>query len=250
MTTRRTSDPHFTFAAWLADGAEGEPPRDAALHASVCPECLRQVAAFDALARVDPSRAVLPASRRAAAPSRTLPSLRWSGAVAGTVLAVAVAGIGGSQLLASATALGSASPSPVGEVLGARGTPAFALTPSPSSDRSATAGPSASEGATPTPRPTVRPAAPDPTSALTTAAPRTPRPQPRTPAPTPSPRPSTTTSAAATPAATPTDSPVASLTAAPTPTQTAAQTPSPTNAPTATATSGTTRSPAPTKSSD
>ena len=54
---------HERFEAWIADGAPGEPPRDAALHASVCEGCLSLVAARDALAAIDTGRAALPPSR-------------------------------------------------------------------------------------------------------------------------------------------------------------------------------------------
>jgi len=59
------TDAHRRFGEWLAAGAADEPPRDAALHASVCADCLVSIAALDALTAIDLGRAALPASRTA-----------------------------------------------------------------------------------------------------------------------------------------------------------------------------------------
>ncbi len=56
------TDHHAPFESWLASGAIGDPPRDSALHATVCKRCLRLVAARDALAAIDIGRAALPPS--------------------------------------------------------------------------------------------------------------------------------------------------------------------------------------------
>ena len=62
-------DPHQRFHEWLAAGAEGEPPRDLAIHASVCAGCQESIAALDRLAMVDSGRAAMPGG--AAAPRST-----------------------------------------------------------------------------------------------------------------------------------------------------------------------------------
>ena len=45
-------DPHDRFLTWLLDGAQGDPPRDLALHASLCQACMDWVGAHDALTRM------------------------------------------------------------------------------------------------------------------------------------------------------------------------------------------------------
>ncbi len=115
------SDPHRRFGAWLLAGAPGEPPRDAALHASVCAECMAGVAALDALAAVDPGRALLPPSIRA--PQRGTAVLRTPALAAGAVLIIALgiaAGVG------SAISRGDKAE---GAVLEATGTPAATTQP-------------------------------------------------------------------------------------------------------------------------
>lgn len=58
------NDPHDRFSAWLTAGASGEPPRDAAIHATGCASCMRQVGALDDLLAID--------AGAVAAPLRTL----------------------------------------------------------------------------------------------------------------------------------------------------------------------------------
>ena len=53
-------DLHDRFDDWLAAGAEGEPPRDLAVHASGCDACLRSLAAVDSLQAIDIGEAPLP----------------------------------------------------------------------------------------------------------------------------------------------------------------------------------------------
>jgi hypothetical protein len=53
-------DQHDRFAAWLADGAVGSPPRDLALHASGCSECLRLATALDDLGSIDAGALTVP----------------------------------------------------------------------------------------------------------------------------------------------------------------------------------------------
>ena len=55
-----TRESHERFREWLAAGAEGDPPRDLAVHASVCPECQQSMAALDRLAAIDPGKAGAP----------------------------------------------------------------------------------------------------------------------------------------------------------------------------------------------
>ncbi|HEX5395582.1 MAG TPA: hypothetical protein VFX74_00680, partial [Candidatus Limnocylindria bacterium] len=120
--TRAVSDPHRAFGEWLVQEAPGEPPRDAALHASVCSECLRRVTALDALAEVDVGRALLPASRVMARPAgrNGRPSLRWASAAAAGVVGLAIVGLNAPRLFA-----GRPLPSDgaTGAVLGTVGTP-------------------------------------------------------------------------------------------------------------------------------
>lgn len=54
------TDLHERFCDWLLAGATGEPPRDAALHASACDRCLADVAALDALSAIDVAGAEMP----------------------------------------------------------------------------------------------------------------------------------------------------------------------------------------------
>lgn len=182
------NDAHRRFPEWLASGAPGEPPRDAALHASVCPECLAKVAALDALTGVDPGRALLPASRAALHPTRgsdLARVARFAGVSVGVVLAAGLVGVGASQLLAGRVATGGPGPTPTprlpaGEVLGATGTPAVtsssAASPTPAG--TPTEGPTQTTGASATRAPhTVVPTPPSAT------------PRPRSPSPTRAPRP-------------------------------------------------------------
>ena len=70
-------DPHQRFHEWLAAGAEGEPPRDLAIHASVCAGCQESIAALDRLAMVDSGRATMPggaAALRSTRAARVPPS--------------------------------------------------------------------------------------------------------------------------------------------------------------------------------
>lgn len=220
---RRLSDPHRAFGSWLADGAAGEPPRDAALHASVCEECMRQVASLDALRAIDLGRAMLPASRLAPHVTRRgTPSMRWAGAAAASVMGAVIVGIGATQLLAGPAPLAPSATSdlPAGAVLGVTGTPL-----------ATTAG-----GATPTATATGVPATP-------TAVPATPRPtiatpsravvvtqRPATPQPSVSASP-TPVAASATPSATSTPSPTARPTPSPSPSASTTATPEPTTPP-------------------
>ena len=55
-------DHHTRFGDWLAAGAAGEPPRDLAVHAAACEDCLRAAAVVDSLRSIDLARASQPLS--------------------------------------------------------------------------------------------------------------------------------------------------------------------------------------------
>lgn len=115
-----TDGPHERFLGWLLAGGLGDPARDLALHASVCPDCIRWVAAHDALASIDLGRAGMPPWR----PRRPRPSaaLRVGRLVALTAALVLVGwgiAFGASRLLA-----GPVAGERTGQVLSATGSPA------------------------------------------------------------------------------------------------------------------------------
>src|SRR5688500_20028148 len=102
-------DLHDRFDDWLAGGAEGEPPRDLAVHASGCDACLRSLAAVDSLQAIDIGAASLPPLGTVAPAGREslARTLRYAvGAVAVVLLGGSVA-IGAFGLLRPAQ-LGSA----------------------------------------------------------------------------------------------------------------------------------------------
>ena len=206
------SDAHELFQEWLLAGAEGDPARWVAVHASACPSCRQSLEALDALAEIDPGLAGMPA----------LPALGDDGRVyggrlavtaAGVVFSAVVVGVGASQLISWSRGGGLAavgSPTPNQGVLGGTGTPQPTVTASPTSQETLTpldtptAPPSATALATvkPKPIPTVAP------TTVPTAVP-TPVPTPvptedvtPTPVPTPTPTaPGSPQSLAATPGA-------------------------------------------------
>jgi len=141
---------HERFLAWLEAGAQDEPARDLALHASVCLECARWVAAHDALAAIDPGRAPLPPSRPAAialpgGPRRTA---RLAAAVS-LVVVLGLIGAGAGEVLSGRIIL---FPHTEGGVLAATGTPGPStdggmILPSPTTTPTATRAPTASPSA-------------------------------------------------------------------------------------------------------
>lgn len=218
---------HQRFHEWLLAGAPGEPPRDAALHASACDRCLGDAAAMDALLAVDVAGAGMPLLL--AGPPRPMRSagvraLRAVGGVTAVGLLVLAAMIGAGALRENTGAPGIATAptgSPDGEGILAGG-PSF--TPAASADAaSATASadpsaltsgePTASEvagEATPTLPPFVAPPPPAITPGPTTAI--TPRPTTApTPVPTIVPTESPTSTPSPTVAATPTPTPVPTI---------------------------------------
>jgi hypothetical protein len=233
MSSRPDRDPHARFENWLLGGAAGEPPRDLAVHASVCPACGGAIAAFDALAAIDPGSAMLPPSRAAA----TAPGRLGSGSArvlipaGGIVAAGAVVAIGFALLSPPGPGGLGTDAGPTQDVLGGTGRPSPSgadatglhggeLTGSPTPEASATA--------TPQPSATLRPTAPanNPTAAPTApTAPTAPPTPPPTAEPTTNPTATPGPSATATPAPTPTPEPT------PTPTPTPEPTPTPTPEP-------------------
>src|SRR5439155_13548942 len=125
-----SDDPHGRFQAWLPDGAGGDPPRDLALHASLCATCMDRVAAHDALARIDVGRAPLPPWRPAAirSPTGLRQAARFVAATASMLLVGGAIILGASQILGRA---GNGSER-AGGVLAASGSPAASPTPTPS----------------------------------------------------------------------------------------------------------------------
>lgn len=224
MTHRTKSgdrDPHLRFGEWLLTAGDEEPPRDVAVHASLCADCQRQIAALDMLTTIDPTRAGPPPARAAIIERRLGPAGRVAVTVGG-VAAVAALGIGGWRLAdGTGIGVGAGGETPNQEVLGNTGGPEVTLGPSPSDSADASSratSPSVSPSAIPSgtgtssqPLPVSQaplsqpPAAtPQPTSLPT----RTPKPTLR---PTPTPAPS---SAPPSPSAQPTPTP--EITPAPT----------------------------------
>jgi outer membrane biosynthesis protein TonB len=189
-------DLHDRFDDWLAGGAQGEPPRDLALHASTCDGCLRAVAVVESLQAIQVEAAGLPPQRSVPGRPRPFRIARMVvGALAAIVLAVSV-GIGASGMLGTPLAADDpATPTAEGVLAGG---PTAAAT-----ERSASASPTPSASETPTPGPSATDAAaasPEPTS-----APQPPPPPPppfRTPAPLPPPPTAPPPTAAPTPAPT------------------------------------------------
>lgn len=222
---------HDRFNDWLAAGAEGEPPRDLAVHASGCDACLRSLAAIDSLQAIDIGAASLPPLGMVAPAARDSLSrtLRYAvGTVAVILLGGSVA-IGASGLLRPAP-LGSdqeARSPGEGVLAGVPSASATSQTPSPTPSASAKDSPAPSASATDEP----------PTAVLPTAAPQvlphsTPGPQPLG-----TPRPTAAPTRTPTPTAAPTATPIVTP---PPPTQSASPsivvpTPTPTLEPTPTA---------------
>ena len=199
------SDPHLRFDEWLLAGARGEPARDLALHASVCPDCVARIVALDMLAAVDPGLAPLPPS--AALRLRPARGRRGVGYYAGAFAVLAIAavltGLVGLQFIdlhaLTGTAGADVDATPAQGVLGGTGQPSPTPIPRPSGRAAASGVSSASsepaDTPTPVPQPPVAPA----------ATPRPATPEPATPAPTPNATPVAT--AAPTPTVTPTPTP-------------------------------------------
>jgi hypothetical protein len=217
------NDLHETFRTWLVAGARDGLPRDVALHASACPDCLRTVAAFDALAGVDPGAAPEPALIAPATrfwTPRTLLVVRGAAGVAAVALIAAAGFVAAGGLFGPPPdALTAAQQSPQGEgVLGNQGGPSASATASETAtvteSASATVGPSASAEPIPQDNPPMG-GGPPPVSTLR---------------PTPTPRP--TTAPTARPTAVPTVAPTPQPSLEPTPVATPPPTPTPEPTPT------------------
>jgi len=198
-------EPHARFQAWLLAGAEGDPPRDLAVHASVCSTCRVSIAAFDRLAFVDPGAATIPAPTRPVTRGVLVRAGRAVGATFGVLIAATVLGLGGWQLIEAARGgpdgIARASGTPNQVVLAGSGTPgasgsqeASGSAVAASASEMPTASPSGNTpaatprpGATATPGPAVtpQPTVPAPTStSVPTPAPTPPPTPPPTPTPT------------------------------------------------------------------
>jgi hypothetical protein len=222
---------HERFRAWLDDGAIGDPARDLAIHAAVCPVCAGWIRAQDALAAIDTGLAPTPSSRPATA---TLPrgirhAGRYAAAAGGLVVTGGLVAFGVTQILS-----GSATffPQRAQEVLGATGSPGGASAGVPHSTPIASSLlASATETATPLVLPTPGPAlgTPAATARITPAVHPTATPT-RTPLPTATPAQTPVATAVPTVTGTPTSSPTA--TPSPTPTATPSSTPTETPSPT------------------
>ncbi|HEV8251816.1 MAG TPA: hypothetical protein VGQ66_00385 [Candidatus Limnocylindria bacterium] len=175
------NEAHQRFHDWLSAGAEGDPPRDVAVHASVCAGCRRSIAALDLLAIVNPGLASMPAEPTGRERSRLVVAGRLAGAIA-VLFSAAILGVGVSQLVGVSPTNGPvalASSTPEQSVMGAVATPQPTPEPTPSQPQ---------ETLTPlgTPAPVYHPPAATPIPIRT--PPPTPIPTPiATPSPSPTP---------------------------------------------------------------
>jgi hypothetical protein len=207
---------HQRFQDWLTAGAEGDPPRDLAVHASVCAICQQSISALDHLSVVNTGLASMPGQPTGRERSRLVMAGRLAGATA-VLFGAAILGVGVSQLIGVSrpggpVAQATASPNTNQGVLGGTATPQ----PSPSAEPTPSV---AQETLTPlgTPLPTHAPV-------VTPVPRRTPAPTPfSTPAGTPLPTPIATPTPIETPIPTPVPTPV--LTPVPTPVPTAPSAP-------------------------
>jgi hypothetical protein len=208
---------HRRFQEWLTAGAESDPPRDGAVHASVCDSCRQSTAALDQLAAVDPGRAPMPTAPPVELREEWAHSARLAAVAAAVLFGAVLLGVGASQLIGLTRGSGSiaqASRTPDQGVLG--GT----ATAQPSAD-GVSASPGQSLDASVPPSPTTRPVS------GATARPR------RSPSPTATPRATSTSGQTPTQRGTPTGNPTPTMAATPTPTPTPIPTPIPTPTPTA-----------------
>jgi Fibronectin type III domain len=214
------NDPHVRFLAWVAGGATGEPARDLAVHASVCPECQASIAAHDRLSAVNPGLAA-PVKPRGSPDlgGALINASRLATAIAGVVVAAVVVGLGAAQLVAgmranpSSNEVAFATRSPEQTVAAATGAPEPTASAGVTTAETISPAQSQLPFETPLPAPTPRatiapghtpPPTPKPTSVPTAAPTPLPTPVP-TPIPTPTPTP--------TPAPTVPDAPVLSASA-------------------------------------
>lgn len=215
------TDSHAQLEAWLVDGAMGDPPREIAVHATLCESCTARLGAFDALALIDVAAAGSPPLL--AAPTRLRKGVAWARlttVVVGTVVAGILVVLGISQLLGLWGAADGPAGGPEGTELAGLSNPTDGV---PAQSREASGGESTpAEAPTPsgfeTPVAGVTPG-PLPSFALGPTPPP-PTPGPATAGPTPTPAPSDSL----------TPSPILAESPSPTPTPTS---PEPTPTPTA-----------------
>jgi hypothetical protein len=223
--TRRAAEPHERFDEWLLSGARGEPARDLALHASLCPACTARIRALDLLMAVDAGRAPRPLSLVGA--RRPAGALRRMGlaavALGGVTLAAALIGVASWRLI---DLQGLAEPvdenagaTPAQAVLGGTGESSQAPSPEASSAAPSSAEPAATAtgGPSQAAAATVQPTSPPVNQPGATPRPSTARPSVSASSPTsvaPSPSPTST------PTGSPTPTPPGSATPDPAPTPT------------------------------
>jgi len=221
------TDLHDWFRAWLSHGGHGDLPRDVAVHASACDDCLRMADGLDALLDVDVGMAPAPPVVAMLAASVRMRVSRMAGATAAVGLVTIVAVISTASLMVpdrgEVGGLGASAPPAPGEgVLGVAGAPDKTAAPSPLASPTpkptpfAGSGPTLTFGAippsgapwneppagTPRPSPTVAPPGSTPTPTSTSSPTVEPTPTPTTPPPTPTP-----TTPPPTPTPTPSNSP-------------------------------------------
>jgi hypothetical protein len=208
------NEAHERFHDWLSAGADGDPPRDVAVHASVCTRCQGSIAAMDLLAIVNPGLASMPAEPTGRERSRLVVAGRLVGATA-VLFSAAILGVGVSQLVGVSPTNGpvaQASSTPEQSVMGAEATPE--PTPEPTATPEETLTPLGT--AVPHPPPAATPipiripaATPVPTAVSSSTAPPSVSPSPSTSASV-SPSPSASASVSPSPSAPASVSPSAS----------------------------------------
>ena len=119
------NEAHERFQDWLTSGAEGDPPRDLAVHASVCDGCRQSIAALDRLASINPGLAGMPAEPTGSERGRLALAGRVLAATA-VLFCAGILGVGASQLIGvqrHGGPVAHASPTPNQNVLGQTATP-------------------------------------------------------------------------------------------------------------------------------
>ena len=182
------TDLHAELAAWLADGGLGDPPREIAVHASVCEQCTASLGAFDALALIDVGAAGSPPPL--AARSRVRLGIAWARmgtAVTATVLAGLIVGFGIAQLVGSGGPASGQPGEPEGTELAGLFAPSDDAAESEAASNDATPGLAPTPAGVPTPLPNPGPQPPPvpgptpppiPPPTITPTAPPTATPEP------------------------------------------------------------------------
>ena len=208
------NEAHQRFQDWLTGGADGEPPRDAAVHASVCAGCHQSIDALDRLSLVNTGLALVPAEPTGREHGRLAMAGRLIGATA-VLFSAAILGVGVSQLIGVSH--------PNGGVALASATPEQSVLSETATPQPTEAGPTPSA----TVQETLTPlGTPVPTHAPPAVTPRPVRTAPPTPIPTAVPT--------APPLPTPIPTPIPSDSGTPIPSESATPVPTATPIPTAT----------------